>query len=81
MSAESLRTQSFHHFLDLNLLGDPCGDIAAKQQGFNYSSTGKAHLKEIEAFYINMATWLSWGYRKFYFGFGKNNYGRDEVGG
>jgi hypothetical protein len=70
---------SFHHFLDLNLLGDPCGDIAAKQQGFNGSPSGKAYLKEFEAFYINLATWLAWKDRKFYFGFGKNNYGRDEV--
>ena len=70
---------SFHHFLDLNLIGDPCGDIPAKQQGFNASPSGKAYLKEIEAFYINMATWLAWNDRKFYFGFGKNNYGLDEV--
>src|SRR6202034_4259127 len=26
---------SFHHFLDLNLLGDPCSLIPTKKQGFN----------------------------------------------
>jgi hypothetical protein len=41
---------SFHHFLDLNLLGDPCSNIAAKQQGFNYSTSGRAVLKELDAF-------------------------------
>ncbi|HXC44053.1 MAG TPA: hypothetical protein VNY51_11105 [Candidatus Dormibacteraeota bacterium] len=70
---------SFHHFLDLNLLGDPCSKIPTKQQGFNASASGKAHLKELKAFYINMATWLAWNDRKIYFVFGKNNYGRDEV--
>jgi hypothetical protein len=70
---------SFHHFLDLNLLGDPCSLIAVKQQGFNASANGKAALKEIEAFWVNMATWLSWIDKKFYFVIGKNNYGRDEV--
>jgi hypothetical protein len=70
---------SFHHFLDLNLLGDPCSLIPTKQQGFNASASGKNVLKEIEAFYINTATWLAWNNRKIYFVFGKNNYGRDEV--
>lgn len=70
---------SFHHFLDLNLLGDPCSTITTKQQGFNASAKGQAVLKEIEAFYVNMATWLAWTDRKFYFVAGKNNFGRDEV--
>ncbi|MEI9996933.1 MAG: hypothetical protein WDM91_20230 [Rhizomicrobium sp.] len=70
---------SFHHFLDLNLLGDPCSLVTTKQQGFNASPSGKAVLKELEAFYANLATWLAWTDRKFYFGLGKNNYGRDEV--
>lgn len=70
---------SFHHFLDLNLLGDPCSNVAVKQQGFNASASGKAVLKELEGFYVNLATWLAWIDRKFYFVVGKNNYGRDEV--
>jgi hypothetical protein len=74
-----LTDSSFHHFLDLNLLGDPCSSILAKQQGFNASTTGKAYLKEISTFYVNMATWLAWTERKFYFVMGKNNYGFNEV--
>jgi hypothetical protein len=70
---------SFHHFLDLNLLGDPCSLVPAKKQGFNASVSGQAHLNEISAFYVNMATWLAWTERKFYFVMGKNNYGLDEV--
>lgn len=70
---------SFHHFLDLNLVGDPCSGHADKQQGFNYSASGKAVLNEIQAFYINLATWLAWIDRSLYFGLGKNNYGRNEV--
>jgi hypothetical protein len=70
---------SFHHFLDLNLLGDPCSLIPAKRQGFNASAAGKAHLKEIDAFYVNLASWLAWIDKKFYFVIEKNNYGRDEV--
>ena len=70
---------SFHHFLDLNLLGDPCSLVATKKHGFNASVSGKAHLAEISAFYVNMATWLAWTERQFYFVMGKNNYGLDEV--
>jgi hypothetical protein len=70
---------SFHHFLDLNLLGDPCSLVSTKQQGFNASASGQAHLSEISAFYLNLATWLAWTDRKFYFVMGKNNYGIDEV--
>jgi hypothetical protein len=40
---------------------------------------GQAYLSEFEAFYINIASWLAGVDQKFYFGFGKNNYGRDEV--
>jgi len=70
---------SFHHFLDLNLLGDPCSDIPVKQKGFMASASGMNVLKELDAFYINLAAWLAWKDRQIYFVFGKNNYGRDEV--
>jgi hypothetical protein len=50
---------SFHHYLDLNLIGDPCSVVAVKQQGFNASPAGKAVLKELEAFYVNLANWLA----------------------
>jgi len=70
---------SFHHYLDLNLIGDPCSAIPAKQQGFTYSASGRTVLAELDAFYVNLANWLAWKERNFYFVFGKNNYGRDEV--
>jgi hypothetical protein len=72
---------SFHHFIDLNLLGDPCSNTANtdKRAGFNFSASGQVVLKELKAFYVNIATWLAWIDRKLYFGLGKNNYGRDEV--
>ncbi|KAN0098275.1 hypothetical protein V8E51_013938 [Hyaloscypha variabilis] len=70
---------SFHHFLDLNLLGDPCSKIPTKINGFNASASGQAVLRELSAFYVNTATWLGWPERQFYFVIGKNNYGFDEV--
>jgi hypothetical protein len=50
---------SFHHYLDLNLLGDPCSLNVSYQQGFNASPAGKAVLAELDAFYVNIATWLA----------------------
>jgi len=70
---------SFYHFLDLNLLGDLCSLIPAKQQGFPFSASGQAALREISAFFVNTATWLAWPEQQFYFVIGKNNYGLDEV--
>jgi hypothetical protein len=70
---------SFHHFLDLNLLSDPCSLIPAKQQGFTASAAGQAHLREISAFFVNTATWLAWPERQSYFVIGKNNYGLNKV--
>ena len=66
-------------YIDLNLIGDPCSVVPVKQQGCKASPAGQAVLKELDAFYINLANWLAWKDRKFYFVFGKNNYGRDEV--
>jgi hypothetical protein len=70
---------SFHHFMDLNLIGDPCSGVPAKVLGFKASPSGQAVLNELQAFYINLATWLAWIDRSLYFGLGKNNYGRNEV--
>lgn len=71
---------SFHHYMDLNLLGDPCSNPGtAMQQGFNFSASGKAALAEIEAFYINTATWLTRPDRNFYFAVDKNTFGVDEA--
>ena len=50
---------SFHHYLDLNLLGDPCSSVAVKQSGFPGSANGRAVLAELEAYYVNLATWIA----------------------
>jgi hypothetical protein len=50
---------SFHHYLDLNLIGDPCSAPPIKRAGFAGSSKGQAVLAELEAYYVCLATWLS----------------------
>lgn len=45
---------SFHHFTDLNLIGDPCAGSELKTMGF-----GRQYLNEMTAFYLNCATWLA----------------------
>jgi hypothetical protein len=48
---------SFHHYIDLNLIGDPCG-VGAKQQGFR-TPAGAEVLADLQAFYINTVVWLA----------------------
>ncbi len=51
---------SFHHYLDLNLIGDPCSPPGSpKQQGFNSSPQGRAVLADLQACYVNIAAWLA----------------------
>lgn len=49
---------TWHHFFDINLIGDP---VAAppKNQGFNASAAGQAALDDIRSYYRNIATWLA----------------------
>jgi hypothetical protein len=65
---------SFHHYLDLNLTGDPCG-VAYKQQGF----TGSQVLTDLQTFFINTVVWLSRVNTNCYFSVDKNTFGVDEV--
>lgn len=48
---------SFHHYIDLNLIGDPCAPPGVKQQGFT-TTTGAPILADLEAFYVNTIAWL-----------------------
>jgi hypothetical protein len=48
-----LTDSSFHHFLDLNLIGDPCA-IGEKTQGFD-----SQFLSDMKAFFINCVVWLA----------------------
>jgi hypothetical protein len=49
---------SFHHYLDLNLVGDPCAAPGVKQQGFT-TAQGAPVLADLRAFYLNTVTWLA----------------------
>lgn len=49
---------TWHHFLDINLIGDPIAPTP-KNQGFLASADGMEILHGIEQFYINVVNWLS----------------------
>ena len=48
---------SFHHYLDLNLIGHPCG-VGAKTQGFR-TPAGTEVLAGLKAFFVNTVVWLA----------------------
>jgi hypothetical protein len=48
---------SFHHYLDLNLIGDPCGGPGTTQ-GFK-TPAGMPIYDDMTTFYINAAQWLA----------------------
>jgi hypothetical protein len=61
---------TWHHFFDINLIGDPAATEIdhtvvppvelgfEKRKGFTASSQGRAHLANIESYYLNIARWL-----------------------
>jgi hypothetical protein len=49
---------TWHHFFDINLIGDPVAEFP-KTEGFNASSEGVAALEAIRAYYRNLVTWLA----------------------
>ncbi len=56
---------TWHHFFDINLIGDPVARKADgitpdgdKQQGFNATPQGRVHLEQIQEYYQNMQYWL-----------------------
>jgi hypothetical protein len=49
---------TWHHFFDINLVGDPVAP-APKNQGFNASVSGQAALSQIHAYYRNIGYWLA----------------------
>jgi hypothetical protein len=49
---------TWHHFFDINLIGDPIAPFP-KTEGFNASTDGKAVLADIEAYYVNIGTWIA----------------------
>jgi hypothetical protein len=73
---------SFHHYLDLNLIGDPCGSSPDRMQGFGPGYTTPASgstLAELQAFYVNTVLWLARVDQNFYFAVDKSTFGVDEA--
>ena len=69
---------SFHHYADLNIIGDPCaasttGDF--KQQGFSQSS----FLQQMQAFYVNTIIWLDRLEKTCTLTTDRSTFGKDEV--
>lgn len=73
---------SFHHVLDVNLIGDPLGgtlggpDSSESHAGFN---NAPAVLADMAAFYVNTASWLARPPRALTFAVDKSTYGKDET--
>jgi hypothetical protein len=75
---------SFHHYLDLNLVGDPCGSSPDRMAGFGSAKTQPAAgsvLDDLRTFYLNTVTWLAKPNRNFYFAVDKSSFGYDEAYG
>ena len=73
---------SFHHFLDLNLVGDPCGSTPDRMAGFGAALTPPAAgsvLADLQAFYVNTVVWLARPDLTFYFTVDKSTFGFDEA--
>lgn len=47
---------TWHHWFDINLVGD--GGVVGGSTGFNASPAGKAALRQIESYHLNVAIWL-----------------------
>jgi hypothetical protein len=73
---------SFHHYLDLNLIGDPCGSAPDRMQGlgpgYATPASGSA-LADLQSFYVNTVVWLSRVNQNFYFSVDKSTFGVDEA--
>jgi hypothetical protein len=75
---------SFHHYLDLNLIGDPCGSSPDRQAGFSVGGLrGPVQpggvLDDLQQFYVNTVTWLAKPNPNFYFVIDKSTFSRDEA--
>jgi hypothetical protein len=72
---------SFHHYLDINLVGDPGGSLAGgadTRHGFNVPAAA-AVFNGIRAFYVNTAVWLARPARSLTFAVDRSTFGEDEV--
>lgn len=72
---------SFHHYMDINLTGDPVGSLesgADTHDGFDVPAA-MSILDDMKAFYLNTATWLARMPRALTFAVDKSTFGQDEV--
>ena len=72
---------SWHHYLDVNLIGDPCGSTPDRMQGFGPAKSPPASggvLAGLQAIYVNTVAWLARQNPNFYFVVDKSTYGSDE---
>ncbi len=49
---------TWHHFFDINLIGDPVAPFP-KTEGFLASASGQAALADIKSYYRNIGTWIA----------------------
>ncbi|HEX4864708.1 MAG TPA: hypothetical protein VFV02_11580, partial [Acidimicrobiales bacterium] len=50
---------TWHHFFNINLVGDPFSPDPAKRLGFLATPAGQAAFEEIKAYFRNIAVWLA----------------------
>lgn len=50
---------TWHHFFNINLVGDPNSPYPEKRQGFLATAAGQAAYEEIKAYFRNIAVWLA----------------------
>lgn len=50
---------TWHHFFNINLIGDPIAGEPAQRVGFGASATGIAKYEDIKAYFRNIAVWLA----------------------
>jgi hypothetical protein len=50
---------TWHHFVNVNLVGEDGNPDPVKAVGFLASAAGQAHLEEIRAYFRNLGVWLS----------------------
>jgi hypothetical protein len=71
---------SFHHYMDLNLIGDPCAPPSpdTRLQGFT-TAAGKPYMDDMKAFFVNTAAWLARVRKTCSFVSQNSAFGKDQV--